>query len=128
MLLTKYSIKALRGRVQSALTRSDELTGDICPAKNKFPIAADITATVDLMLADVVEMLSSAGYALQQVEPKLTDDPKTHTLTATDIALIARADQRILHCFELLNSAQQMIEGYRTVWGQEIRRGELWEK
>jgi outer membrane protein assembly factor BamA len=128
MLLTKYSIKALRSRVQSALTRADELTGEICPAKNKMPVAADITATVDLMISDVVEMLSSAGYALQQVEPKLTDDPKTHTLTATDIALIARADQKILHSFDLLNSAQQMIEGYRSVWGQEIRRGALWEK
>lgn len=128
MLLNKYTINALRSRVQSAIKRADEITSDICPAANKFPVAPDITACVDLMVADAVEMLSSAGHALQQVEPKLTDDPATHTLTPSEIALIARADQKINHCFDLLNQAMQMVEGERSIWGKEIRHGALWYK
>jgi uncharacterized protein YdgA (DUF945 family) len=128
MILTKYTITSLRGRVASAIKRADELTTDICPSPKRLRVAADITATVDLMLADVVETLSSAGYALQQVEPKLTDDHATHTLSASEIGLIARADQKISHSFDLLNQAMQMIEGERTIWGQELRHGDLYYK
>ncbi len=128
MILTKYTINALRARVASAITRADELTTELCPSPKRLRVPADITATVDLMLADVVEMLSSAGYALQQVEPKLTNDHATHTLSPSDIGLIARADQKISHCFDLLNQALQMIEGERTLWGQELRHGDLYYK
>ena len=128
MILTKYTIKALSGRIQNAIKHADELTTELCPAPTRLRIAEDVTACVDLMLADVVEMLSSAGYALQQVEPKLTDDPATHKLSASEIALIARADQKINHSFDLLNQALQMVEGDRTIWGREIRHGALWDK
>ncbi len=128
MLLTKYTITTLRSRVASAIKRSDELTTELCPAPTRLRVAADVTATADLMIADAVEMLSSAGYALQQVEPKLTDDPKTHTLSPNEIGLIARAEQKISHSVDLLNQAMQMIEGERTIWGQELRHGDLYYK
>jgi hypothetical protein len=129
MLLTKHTVTSLRSRVQSALKRADELTSELCPSPKKFPaVPDDVTALTDLMIADAVEMLSSAGYVLQQVEPKLTDDPKTHKLSSSDIGLLARADQKINHCFDLLNQAMQMIEGQRSVWGQEIRRSPMWDK
>ncbi len=128
MLLTKYTVNALRSRVQSALKRADEITTEICPAPTRMSVAADVTAMVDLMVDDAVEMLSSAGYVLQQVEPKLTNDTTTHTLNASEIALIARADQKIMHCFDLLNKAAEMIDGRRSIWDQEIHRGALWDK
>ncbi len=125
LLLTKSTVNALRSRVQSALKRCDEITTEICPAPTRMPVAADVTAMVDLMVADAVEMLSSAGHVLQQVEPKLTNDTTTHTLNASEIALIARADQKIMHCFDLLNKAAEMIDGRRSIWDREIHRGAL---
>ncbi len=128
MILTKYTITALRSRVASAIKRADELTTELCPAPTRLRVAADVTATVDLMIADAVELLSSAGYALQQVEPKLTNDHATHSLSPSEIGLIARADQKISHSFDLLNQALQMIEGERTIWGRQLNHGDIFYK
>ncbi len=131
MNLTKQSIAALRSRVKLAIKRADELTTELCPGPTRLRIAADITACVDLMLADVVEYLCSAEFALQQVESVVSADASEavqRRITPNAIALAARAEQKVNHSCELLTRAQQMIDGERTVWGVEIRHGALWDK
>ncbi len=131
MNLTKQSISALRARVQMAIKRADELTTELCPGPTRLRIAADITACVDLMLADAIEYLCSADYALQQVDPLVSDNgsnPAQQRITPNAIALAARAEQKVNHSCELLTASQQMIDGDRSIWGVEIRHGALWDK
>ncbi len=133
MNLTKQSISALRSKVQQAIKRADELTTELCPGPTRLRIAADITACVDLMLADVIDYLCSADFALQQVDSLVSADEEIpgavlRHITPSAIALVARAEQKVNHSCELLTRAQQMIDGDRTVWGVEIRHGALWDK
>ena len=132
MNLTKQSLDALRTRIQMGTKRADELTGELCPSPTKLRIAPDITACVDLMLADVIDYLCSSEFALQQVEQLFSCDhvpgSVMRQITPTAIALVARAEQKVKHSFELLNHAQQMIDGNRSIWGAEIRHGALWDK
>jgi hypothetical protein len=141
MNMTKQSISALRSKAQSAIRRADTLTTELCQL-NPGPtcrVAADITACVDLMIADAVDYLCSAEHVLQLVEPRATSPesdiekrptlgPSAQSSAANDIALVARAEQKVNHSVDLLNRAQQMIDGDRTVWGVEIRHGALWDK
>jgi hypothetical protein len=141
MIMTKQNISTLRSKVQSAVRRADALTAQLCEMHpDPTSLAADITACVDLMLSDAVDYLCSADFALQEVESRAISSessniehrpalkPSAATSDAKDVALVARAEQKIHHSVDLLNQAQQMIDGERTVWGMEIHHGAIWHK
>ncbi|HEY9678365.1 MAG TPA: hypothetical protein V6C76_10170 [Drouetiella sp.] len=129
MHLTKTSIASLRSRVSSAIRRADEISVELCPGSTRLRVAADITGLADLMITDAVEYLGSAGHTLEQVEKEMPKDGSVaENLAPNTIALIARAEQKVMHAIDQLNRAQQMVDGDRSIWGDEIRHGSLWDK
>ncbi len=125
----RRGLTVITERVRLAKEGAARVDARLLALPRHMAVEPEVFELITLMMGDVTEALGKLDGSLVQKSGVFQFTAASEKLSgALRIALLARAEQKLKHCEELIVSALKMVDGEMDVWGRAITHSASWGK